>query len=124
MAVVSLRFRTRSAPIYESPNTATAPSAPSLQTAALRQRSLVAASRVASLTPRQREVLQAMLAGLLNKQIAYSLSISEKTVKMHRAQLMLRLQTGTTAATVRVAVEASFALVFTPDPALAPTIVG
>ncbi|QIK78021.1 hypothetical protein G7077_02945 [Sphingomonas piscis] len=75
----------------------------------------MAASQVASLTPRQRDVLQGMLAGLLNKQIAFSLGISEKTVKMHRAQLMLSLQTGTTAATVRVAVEAAFAPLFTRD---------
>jgi FixJ family two-component response regulator len=58
--------------------------------AALRQ-------RYASLTPREREVLAALAAGRLNKQIAADLGISEPTVKFHRARLMERMQARTVA---------------------------
>ena len=44
--------------------------------------------------------------GLLNKQIAWELKISEKTVKMHRALLLERLGVSTTAEAIRIAVEA------------------
>jgi FixJ family two-component response regulator len=40
------------------------------------------------LTPRQREVLEGVVAGKLNKQIAADLGISERTIKAHRAQVM------------------------------------
>ena len=65
-----------------------------------------AAERVARLPPRQREVLQAMARGLLNKQIAWELKISEKTVKMHRALLIERLGAASSAEAIRTAVEA------------------
>ena len=65
-----------------------------------------AAQRVDSLPPRQRQVLQAMARGLLNKQIAWELKISEKTVKMHRALLIERLGAATSAEAIRLAVEA------------------
>ena len=71
---------------------------------AVRQSS--AAERVGELPPRQREVLQGMARGLLNKQIAWDLKISEKTVKMHRALLIERLGVATSAEAIRVAVEA------------------
>lgn len=61
---------------------------------------------VADLSPRQREVLEMLAKGLLNKQIAYSLELSEKTVKMHRALLFRRLGVATTAEAIRLAVEA------------------
>lgn len=73
---------------------------------ALAERRSSAADRVRSLPPRQREVLQAMARGLLNKQIAWELKISEKTVKMHRALLIERLGAATSAEAIRVAVEA------------------
>jgi DNA-binding NarL/FixJ family response regulator len=79
------------------------------KTAGLCHRALGAAALVAALPKRQHEVLRGMVAGLLNKQIAYLLGISEKTVKMHRAQLLLNLGTPTTAGAVRLAVESSFA---------------
>ena len=47
-----------------------------------------------------------MAQGLLNKQIAWELKISEKTVKMHRALLLERLGVSTTAEAIRIAVEA------------------
>lgn len=62
--------------------------------------------RVAALPTRQREVLERMARGLLNKQIAWELKISEKTVKMHRALLLERLGAATTAEAIRIAVEA------------------
>jgi FixJ family two-component response regulator len=58
--------------------------------AALRQ-------RYASLTPREREVLAALAAGRLNKQIAGDLGITEPTVKFHRARIMERMQARTVA---------------------------
>ena len=74
--------------------------------AGLQERRLRAVERVAALPPRQREVLERMARGLLNKQIAWDLKISEKTVKMHRALLLERLQVATSAEAIRLAVEA------------------
>ena len=65
-----------------------------------------AAALVADLPPRQREVLESMARGLLNKQIAWEMKISEKTVKMHRALLLERLGVATSAEAIRIAVEA------------------
>jgi FixJ family two-component response regulator len=48
--------------------------------------------RLANLTAREREVLAAMAAGKLNKEIAFELGIVEQTVKYHRARIMERLQ--------------------------------
>jgi FixJ family two-component response regulator len=53
--------------------------------------------RLASLTPREREVLAALAAGRLNKQIAADLGIVEQTVKFHRARIMERMQAKTLA---------------------------
>jgi PAS domain S-box-containing protein len=69
-------------------------------------RRMAAAMLVKALTPRQREVLEQMATGHLNKQIAYALGLSEQTVKMHRALLMQRLGASTTADAIRIAVEA------------------
>ena len=65
-----------------------------------------AAGLVTDLPPRQHQVLDLMARGLLNKQIAWELKISEKTVKMHRALLLERLGVSTTAEAIRIAVEA------------------
>jgi len=59
------------------------------------------------LSPRQREVLQLIAAGARTKHIAYKLSLSEKTVKMHRALLLRKLQTSNVADAIRIAVEAN-----------------
>lgn len=77
-----------------------------LEDAELAGRRAIASARVSQLPPRQRQVLQAMSRGLLNKQIAYQLGIAEKTVKMHRALLIERLDLKTTADAIRLAVEA------------------
>ncbi|GLR46466.1 LuxR C-terminal-related transcriptional regulator [Sphingomonas astaxanthinifaciens] len=68
-----------------------------------RERAVLA---VKTLPPRQRQVLELIAKGLLNKQIAWELKISEKTVKMHRALLMERLGVPTSADLIRLAVEA------------------
>jgi FixJ family two-component response regulator len=49
------------------------------------------------LTPRERDVLGLVVAGLLNKQIAAELGMSEKTVKAHRAQVMQKMQASSVA---------------------------
>jgi len=57
----------------------------------------------ASLTPRQREIMALVVSGLLNKQIAAELGISEITVKAHRGQVMRKMQVDSLADLVRVA---------------------
>lgn len=65
-----------------------------------------AVSTIKRLSPRQMQILREMAAGYRNKQIAWRLSISEKTVKMHRALMMTKLQVATSSDAVRLAVEA------------------
>ncbi len=69
-------------------------------------RRIRAAEMVKTLSPRQGQVLKLVANGLLNKQIAAELDLAEKTVKMHRAILMKRLDLHTTADLIRLAVEA------------------
>jgi FixJ family two-component response regulator len=57
----------------------------------------------ASLTPREREIMALVVSGLLNKQIAFELGISEITVKAHRGQVMRKMQVDSLAHLVRVA---------------------
>jgi len=73
---------------------------------ALSVRRARARTQVAELPERQRQVLEGMAGGLLNKQIAYQLGIAEKTVKMHRALMLDRLGAVTSAEAIRIAVEA------------------
>ena len=65
-----------------------------------------AAQIVDRLSPRQREILQQMARGFRTKQIAYRLSLSEKTVQMHRMLMFKKLATSNAADAVRIAVEA------------------
>ena len=68
-----------------------------------------ALDRVSSLTPREREVLDAMVEGRLNKTIAFDLGISVRTVEAHRARLFERLGVNGLAEAVRLAVLAKLA---------------
>ncbi len=61
---------------------------------------------VQTLSERQREVLGEMARGHRNKQIAWRLSLSEKTVKMHRSLALQKLGVSTSADAIRLAVEA------------------
>jgi two-component system response regulator FixJ len=63
-----------------------------------------AAARVAVLTPRERDLLQGLVAGLSNKGVANRLGVSVRTVEMHRSNLMERLGAGSLAEVVRLAI--------------------
>jgi FixJ family two-component response regulator len=58
--------------------------------------------RHARLTPREREVMAYVVTGLLNKQVAGELGTSEKTIKVHRAQVMQKMQAPSLADLVRM----------------------
>jgi len=61
--------------------------------------------RLDALTPREREVLAALAAGKLNKQIAADLGVVEQTVKFHRARIMERMQAKTVAELMHIAAQ-------------------
>jgi FixJ family two-component response regulator len=60
-------------------------------------------ARLATLTPREREVLEYVVAGKLNKQIAGELGTVEQTVKVHRAHVMQKMRVQSVAELVRLA---------------------
>ena len=60
-------------------------------------------SRLATLTPREREVLEQVVSGKLNKQIAGDLGTVEKTIKVHRGRVMEKMQADSLADLVRLA---------------------
>jgi two-component system response regulator TtrR len=69
-------------------------------------RRLSASARRATLTPREREVIDRVIAGRRNKQIAEDLGISVKTVEIHRARAMEKMGARTIAEVVQMMVEA------------------
>lgn len=58
---------------------------------------------MASLTPREHEVFALIVAGLLNKQIAYRLGTTERTIKAHRSRIMEKMQAESLADLIRCA---------------------
>jgi FixJ family two-component response regulator len=67
-------------------------------------------AKIAILTPREREVLTHVVAGRLNKQIAYDLGTVEKTIKVHRGRMMEKLGVRTVADLVRMAERAGISV--------------
>jgi len=60
-------------------------------------------TRYETLTPREREVFAGVVAGKLNKEIAFELGTAERTIKAHRAQVMEKMQVASVAELVHVA---------------------
>ena len=67
---------------------------------------VAAATKLALLSPREREVLEGLLAGLPNKTIAYDLAISPRTVEIHRARVMDKMGARSLSELVRLALAA------------------
>lgn len=59
--------------------------------------------RLNALTPRERDVLQGLARGLPNKTIAYDLGISPRTIEIHRANLMTKLEVSSLSEALRIA---------------------
>lgn len=68
------------------------------------------AIRLASLTPREREVMAALIGGLPNKVIAHELGISPRTVEIHRARVMDKMQARSLPDLVRIGLAAGLAV--------------
>jgi FixJ family two-component response regulator len=77
--------------------------------------------RLASLTPREREVLTALAAGRLNKQIAGDLGVVEQTVKFHRTRIMRRMKARTVAELMLIAARLGIGGVVPPGEPVAPS---
>ncbi|HEX2804313.1 MAG TPA: response regulator FixJ [Sphingomicrobium sp.] len=70
---------------------------------AAKERAKDAQVRLQALTPREREVLDGLAQGLPNKTIAYDLGISPRTVEIHRANLMTKLEVRSLSEALRIA---------------------
>ena len=63
----------------------------------------VVMQRLERLTPREREVMERVITGLMNKQVAGELGTTEKTIKVHRARVMEKMEAESLAELVRLA---------------------
>jgi two-component system response regulator FixJ len=76
------------------------------RSSAAKERAKEASVRLQALTPREREVLDGLAEGLPNKTIAYDLGISPRTVEIHRANLMTKLEVRSLSEALRIAFSA------------------
>jgi FixJ family two-component response regulator len=65
-------------------------------------------SRIATLTPREKEVLDLVVAGKTSREIAYLLSLSKKTIDVHRKHILAKLDAGSVVDLVRKVMEVAF----------------
>jgi two-component system, LuxR family, response regulator FixJ len=72
------------------------------------ERAALAVIRLEALTPRERDVLRGLVAGLPNKTIGYDLGISPRTVEIHRAHLMTKLGVRSLSEALRIAFAAGW----------------
>jgi FixJ family two-component response regulator len=77
----------------------------------VRARQHEARARYSRLTPRERDVFAHLISGQLNKQIGYDLGISERTTKIHRHQVLEKMQADSIADLVRIAADLGIAAV-------------
>jgi two-component system response regulator FixJ len=63
-------------------------------------------TRLATLSPRERQVLEGLVAGHANKVIAFDLGISPRTVEVYRANVMTKMEAGSLSDLVRMALSA------------------
>lgn len=63
--------------------------------------------RIATLTPRERQVMEMVVNGMANKQVAAELGLSEKTIEVHRKHVMDKMQAGNVADLIRMAMRGS-----------------
>ncbi len=80
-----------------------APSRPIARAASSQQATSGVRERFAGLSPREREVMTLVTRGLMNKQVAHELGLSEITVKLYRGQAMRKMGAGSLADLVRMA---------------------
>ena len=74
-----------------------------MENRAARERLRDARARFERLTPREREVFAHLITGQLNKQVAFDLGTSERTIKAHRHNVFEKLEAGSVADLVRFA---------------------
>jgi FixJ family two-component response regulator len=80
-----------------------------------RHQRAVLEERAMTLTAREREVMAMVVTGLLNKQVADALGTSEKTIKVHRAHVMQKMQAVSLAELVRMADMVGIGEAFPPE---------
>jgi FixJ family two-component response regulator len=80
-----------------------------VETRAVRMRRHVIRDRYHCLTPREREVFAHLISGQLNKQVGFDLGISERTIKIHRRQVLEKMEADSIADLVRMAADLDIA---------------